>query len=213
MKMSLACRNGSHRCEPRCTDDGGAKCTVWKYTNTDLQHRSPAMMYECGGKVCFGSTSMLCDCHGSWKQSGTGQPLTIHFHFAGDEDKLKTTFLFPQLHGDDGRPIYFTGYDYKGRFILLEKRLAIDIAGRVAHGDMSRNRNNNQQQAGHMSYPPWSRNRNNNQHRRTRSRKMLEDSGFLSRNGSHRAALPLRGLSIWRSCRTDLHMDASAVDP
>ena len=93
------------------------------------------------------------------------------------------------------------------------KRLAIDIAGRVAHGNMSRNRNNNQQQAGHMSYPPWSRNRNNNQHRRTRSRKMLEDSGILSRNGSHRAALPLRGLSIWRSCRTDLHMDASAVGP
>ena len=147
---------------------------------------------------------MLCDWHGSWKQSGTGQPLTIHFHFAGDEDKLKTTFLFPHLHGDDGRPIYFTGYDYKGRFILLEKRLAIDIAGRVAHGDVSRHR---QQQAGHMSYPPWSRNR------RTRSRTMLDDSGFLSRNGSHRADLPLRGLSIWRSCRTDLHMDASAVDP
>ena len=85
------------------------------------------------------------------------------------------------------------------------KRLAIDIAGRVAHGNMSRNRNNNQQQAGHMSYPPWIWNWNSNHHRRTRSRKMLEDSGFLSRNDSHRAALPLRGLSIWRSCRTDLH--------
>ena len=121
--MSLACRNGTHQCEPCCTDDGGAKCTVWKYTNTDLQ-RPPAMMYECGGQVCFGSTSMLCDWHGSWEQRGTGQPLIIRFHFAGDGDKLKTTlFLFPHLHDNGGRPIYFTGYDYKARFIiLLEKK-------------------------------------------------------------------------------------------
>ena len=42
--------------------------------------------------------------------------------FAGDEDKLKTTFLFPHLHDNGGRPIYFTGYDYKARFILLEKK-------------------------------------------------------------------------------------------